>query len=38
MTFSLELVEFGTRFIYRRQFARWTFYQYPEMIDQGPQW
>ena len=36
MTFSLKLVEFGTRFIYGRQFARWTFYQYPEIIDRLP--
>jgi hypothetical protein len=36
MTFSLELVEFGTRFIYGRQFARWSFYQYPEMVDRLP--
>lgn len=36
MTFSLELVEFGTRFIYGRQFARWAFYQYPEMLDRLP--
>ena len=32
----MELVEFGTRFIYGRQFARWTFYQYPEMVDRLP--
>jgi hypothetical protein len=36
MTFSLELVEFGTRFIYGRQFTRWAFYQYPAMIDRLP--
>ena len=36
MTFSMELVEFGTRFIYGRQFARWAFYQYPEMLDRLP--
>ena len=36
MTFSLELVGFGARFIYGRQFARWSFYRYPEMVDRLP--
>ncbi len=36
MTFSMELVEFGTRFVYGRQFTRAAFYGYPEILDRLP--
>ena len=36
MTFSLQLVDFGTRFIYGKQFTRSAFYGYPEMLDRLP--
>ena len=36
MTFSLQLIEFGTRFIYGKQFTRSAFYEYPEMLDRLP--
>src|SRR5262249_1619120 len=36
MIFSKQLVEFGSCFIYGKQFARWAFYQYPEMLDRLP--
>lgn len=34
--FSKQFVEFGTRFIYAKQFTRSAFYTYPEMIDRLP--
>jgi hypothetical protein len=34
--FSKQLVEFGTRFVLHRQFARHHFYSYPEGIDHLP--
>ena len=36
MTFSLRLIDFGTRFIYGKQFTRSAFYGYPEMLDRLP--
>jgi hypothetical protein len=36
MTFSLQLIDFGTRFIYGKQFTRSGFYEYPEMLDRLP--
>jgi hypothetical protein len=34
--FSKQLVEFGTRFVLHRQFARHRFYSYPEGVDRLP--
>lgn len=34
--FSKQSVEFGTRFVYARQFTRQAFYQYPGMVDRLP--
>ena len=34
--FSKQLIEFGTRFVLHRQFARHLFYSYPEGIDRLP--